>query len=130
VSAKTDSALIEFMKELTNIRQPLPPAELAKVKRFLQLGYADGFESTGDIAAQISNLVPYNLPLTTLGAFNAGISKVTAADVQRVAARYIDPAKLTIVIAGDRATIEPALKATKIAPVDVRDMRGRPIIVP
>ncbi|WP_026849658.1 M16 family metallopeptidase [Gemmatimonas phototrophica] len=130
VSAKTDSALIEFMKELKNIRQPLPAAELAKVKRYLQLGYADGFESTGDIAAQISNLVPYNLPLTTLGAFNAGISKVTAADVQRVATRYVDPAKLTIVIAGDRSSIEPALKATKIAPVDVRDMRGRPIIVP
>lgn len=130
VSAKTDSALIEFMKELTNIRQPLPAAELAKVKRYLQLGYADGFESTSDIASQIANLVPYNLPLTTLGAFNAGISKVTAADVQRVATQYVNPAKLTIVITGDRASIEPALKATKIAPVDVRDMRGRPIIVP
>ncbi|XWV14729.1 MAG: insulinase family protein [Gemmatimonas sp.] len=130
VSAKTDSALIEFMKELNGIRKPLPPSELAKVKRYLQLGYADGFESTSDIASQIANLVPYNLPLSTLGAFNAGIGRVTSADVQRVAAQYVTPGALTIVIAGDRASIEPALKATKIAPVDVRDIYGRPVIVP
>lgn len=130
VSAKTDSALIEFMKELNGIRKPLPPEELAKVKRYLRLGYADGFETTGDIAYQISGLVTYGLPLSTLGAFDAGIAKVTAAEVRRVANRYLDPTTLQIVIAGDRATIEPALKATKIAPVDVRDMRGRPVIVP
>jgi len=49
---------------------------------------------------------------------------------QRAANRYLDPSKLTIVIAGDRASIEPALKATGIAPVEVRDARGRPIIIP
>ncbi|MBL0939593.1 MAG: insulinase family protein [Gemmatimonadaceae bacterium] len=130
VSAKTDSALIEFMKELRNIRRPMAAAELAKVKRYLQLGYADGFESTGDIASQIASLVPYNLPLSTLGAFNAGIGRVTAADVQRVATQYVNPDRLTIVIAGDRATIEQPLRDTKIGPVDIRDMRGRPVIVP
>ena len=130
VSAKTDSALIEFMKELNGIREPMPPEELAKVKRFLRLGYADGFETTGDIAYQISGLVTYGLPPSTLGAFDAGIAKVTAAEVRRVANRYLDPSKIQIIIAGDRASIEPALKATKLAPVDVRDMRGRPVIVP
>lgn len=130
VSAKTDSALIEFMNELKGMRRPLPAEELAKVKRYLRLGYADGFESTGDIASQVAGLIPTGLPLSTLGAFEAGIAKVTAADVQRVATRYLDPTKMQIVIAGDRTSIEPALKATKIAPVDVRDMRGRPVIVP
>lgn len=130
VSAKTDSALIEFMKELKGMQKPLPAEELAKVKRYLRLGYADGFESTSDIASQVANLVPTGLPLSTLGAFDTGIAKVTAADVQRVARRYLDPSKMQIIIAGDRASIEPALKATKIAPVDVRDMRGRPVIVP
>lgn len=112
------------------MRTPMPADELAKVKRYLRLGYADGFESTSDIASQVAGLVPTGLPLSTLGAFDAGIARVTAADVQRVAARYLDPTKLRIVIAGDRASIEPALKATKIAPVDVRDMRGRPVLVP
>ncbi len=130
VSAKTDSALIEFMRELKEIREPMPAEELAKAKRYLQLGYAENFESTGDIAGQLSALVPYGLPLTTLGAFDAGIGSVTVQDVQRVATKYLDPSKLTIVIAGDRASIEPTLKATKLAPVEVRDARGRPVITP
>ncbi len=130
VAAKTDSALIEFMKEFDAIRKPLPAEELAKTKRYLQLGYADRFESTGDIASQIAALVPYGLPLSTLGAYERGMGAVTAADVQRVATRYLDPSKLAIVIAGDRASIEAALKATKIAPVEIRDLRGRRLPVP
>ncbi len=130
VSAKTDSALIEFMRELKSIRDPLPAEELAKAQRYLQLGYAENFESTGDIAGQLSQLIPYGLPLSTLGAFNAGIGAVTVQSAQRVANKYLDPSKLTIVIAGDRASIEPALRATGIAPVEVRDSRGRPVITP
>jgi predicted Zn-dependent peptidase len=130
VTAKTDSALIEFMNEIKGIRKPLPADELAKTKRYLQLGYADRFESTTDIASQIASLIPTGMPLSTLGAFNAGIGAVTAADVQRVATKYLDPSRLTIVITGDRATIEAGLKATKIAPVEVRDARGRPVITP
>ncbi len=130
VAEKTDSALIEFMKELNGIRTPMPAAELAKTKRYLQLGYAERFESTGDIAAQIAALVPYGLPLSTLGAFNSGIGAVTTADVQRAATQYLDPSKLAIVVAGDRESIEPALKALKIAPVEVRDAKGRGTITP
>jgi predicted Zn-dependent peptidase len=130
VREKTDSALIEFLKEIRNIRTPIPAAELAKTKRYLQLGYAERFETPGDIAAQVAGLVPYGLPITTLGNFNAGIGTVTAADVQRVATRYLDPAKLAIVITGDRAAIEQPLKALKLAPVEIRDMRGKRVITP
>jgi zinc protease len=130
VAEKTDSALIEFMKELNGIRTPMPAAELAKTKRYLQLGYAERFESTGDIASQIAALVPYGVPLTALGTFNRGIGAVTAADVQRAATQYLDPSKLAIVVAGDRASIEPALKALKLAPVEVRDAKGRAAITP
>ena len=129
-TANTDSALFEFMKELRGIRDGVSDAELAKTKRYLQLGYADRFEATSDIAAQIAGLVPYDLPLSTLGALEAGIGRVTGGDVRRVANTYLDPSKLTIVIAGDRKTIEPKLRATKIAPVAIRDARGRPVITP
>lgn len=130
VSAKTDSALIEFMKELNGIRTQLPPEELARAKRYLQLGYASRFESTSNIAGQISALIPYGIPLSTLNGFDAGIGRVTAADVKRVANQYIHPDRMTIVIAGDRESIEPAIKKTGIAPVEVRDAEGRPVIRP
>ena len=47
VTAKTDSALIEFMKELRAIRDTVPTDELAKAKRYLQLGLPSSFETTG-----------------------------------------------------------------------------------
>ena len=130
VREKTDSALIEFMKELRDIRNPMPADELAKTKRYLQLGYAERFETPGDIASQVAGLVPYGLPLSTLGNFNSGIGAVSGADVQRVATKYLDPSKLAIVIAGDRAAIEQPLKALKLAPVEIRDLRGRRVITP
>ncbi|MCU0647181.1 MAG: insulinase family protein [Gemmatimonadaceae bacterium] len=130
VAEKSDSALIEFMKELREIRKPVPADELLKAKRYLTLGYAERFESTRDIAGEIGGVVTQGLPLETLGRFQQNVAKVTAADVQRVATRYIDPAKLAIVITGDREKIEKGLAATKIAPIEVRGLGGRPTMVP
>ena len=36
---------------------------------------------------------------------------MTTEDVQRVAGQYLDPAKLSIVVVGDRARLQPQLKA-------------------
>lgn len=124
VAEKSDSALIEFMKELRAIRTTMSPAELEKAKQYLILGFPERFETTGDVAAQLAPLVTYNLPLDTWSSFQQGVERVTAADVQRVATRYLDPAALRIVIVGDRATIEAPLRATGIAPVVVRDVLG------
>lgn len=126
VAAKTDSALIEFMKELRAIRDTVPQGELEKTKRYLQLQLPGRFETTGGIAGQLSQLVPYDVPLTFYNGFTQGIASVTQADVQRAARQYIDPDRLAIVIVGDRKSIEPALKATKIGEVVVVDMTGRP----
>lgn len=130
VAEKTDSAMVEFMKELNGIRQPMKPEELEKTKKYLQLGYPAEFEEGSDIARAIARLVPYGLPLQTLSDYQKSIGVVTGADVERTAKQYIDPTKMSLVVVGDRKSIEPALKALKIAPVEVRDMRGRPTTVP
>ena len=130
VAAKTDSALLEFLRELNVIRSPMPATELAKTKTSLQLSYAERFETSGDLAREIATLVPVGIPLSTLRQYQARMAAVTRGDVQRVAQQHLNPASLTIVIAGDTATLAPALRALKIAPVTVRDARGRPIITP
>jgi predicted Zn-dependent peptidase len=126
VAAKTDSALIEFMKELRAIRDTIPKDELEKTKRYLQLQLPGRFETTGGIAGQLSQLVTYDVPLGFYNTYTQGIASVTQADVQRVARQYIDPDRLAIVIVGDRKSIEPTLKATKIGDVVVVDITGRP----
>ena len=126
VAAKTDSALIEFMKELRAIRDTVPKDELEKTKRYLQLQLPGRFETTGGIAGQLSQLVVYDVPLSFYNTYSQGIEAVTQADVERVARKYIDPDKLAIVIVGDRKSIEPTLKATKLGDVQIIDITGRP----
>jgi predicted Zn-dependent peptidase len=126
VAAKTDSALIEFMKELRAIRDTVSKDELEKTKRYLQLQLPGRFETTGGIAGQLSQLVTYDVPLSFYNGYTQGIAAVTQAEVQRVARQYLDPDKLAIVIVGDRKSIEPTLKATGIGEVVVVDITGRP----
>jgi predicted Zn-dependent peptidase len=124
VTAKTDSALLEFMKELRAIRDTVPAAELTKAKQYLQLQLPGDFETTGDIAGQLVPLVVYGLPLDYYNSYVQNIERVTQADVQRVAQKYVDPGKLAVVIVGDRKAIEPGLRALKVGPLTVREVNA------
>jgi zinc protease len=127
VAAKTDSGLIEFMKELNAIRDTIPAVELRRAKRYLQLGMPGDFETTQQIASQLVPVAVYGLPLDYYNNYVSRIEEVTQADLQRVARQYIDPASLAVVIVGDRKTIEQGLKAVNVGPISVRDFFGHPI---
>ena len=127
VSAKSDSALLEFMKELNGIRQSVPGDELSRAKRYLQLQLPGNFETTQQIAAALVPVALYGLPLDYYNNYVQNIEAVTQADVARVAQQYINPGSLAIVIVGDRKTIEQALRSTNVGPISIRDIAGQPI---
>ncbi len=128
VTAKTDSSLIEFMKELRRIRdEPVPAAEVAKAKSYLILGLPSDFETTQGTAGQFLELLSNDLPLTTWSTYMAHIQAVTPEDVQRVAKRYIDPDHLAIVVVGDRSQIEPGIRALNEGPISLRDLWGQEV---
>ena len=127
VAAKTDSALLEFMKELNAIRESVPASELSRAKRFLQLQLPGNFETTQDIAFQLVPVALYGLPLDYYNNYVQNIEAITGADVARVAQQYINPGSLAVVIVGDRKSIEPTLKAINVGPVVIRDISGQPI---
>jgi zinc protease len=127
VTAKSDSALLEFMKELNGIRQPVPATELSRAKRYLQLQLPGNFETTQEIAAALVPVALYGLPLDYYNNYVQSIEGVTQADVARVAQQYVNPGSLAIVIVGDRKTIETGLKAVNLGPIVIRDIAGQPI---
>jgi predicted Zn-dependent peptidase len=127
VGAKSDSSLIEFMKELRAIRETVPDPELEKAKRYLQLQLPGEFETTGDIASQLIPVVVHGLPLDYYNSYVQRIENVTAGDVQRVAERYVDPSKFAVVVVGDRKAIEAGLRALNIGEISVRDITGQPV---
>jgi zinc protease len=126
VAAKTDSALLEFMKELRAIREAVPAGELAKAKQYLQNQLPADFETTGGIAGQLADLLVYDLPPGFYNGYVAGVERVTQADVQRVARQYVDTERLAIVIVGDRASVEPKLRALGIGDIVLRGVEGEP----
>jgi predicted Zn-dependent peptidase len=127
VAAKTDSALLEFMKELNAIRQSVPTDELSKAKRYLQLQLPADFETTQQIAGALIPVAMYGLSLDYYNNYVQNIEAITPTDVERVARQYIDPGSLAVVIVGDRKSIEPTLKAVNIGPISIRDMTGQVI---
>jgi zinc protease len=127
VAAKTDSALLEFMKELNGIRQSIPADELSRAKRYLQLQLPGNFETTQQIAAALVPVALYGLPLDYYNNYVQSIEGVTQADVNRVAQQYVNPGSLAIVIVGDRKTVEQGLKSVNVGPISIRDMAGLPI---
>ena len=124
VAAKTDSALVEFLKELRGIRDSLPAEEVDKAKQYMQLGLPNEFETTSDIAGKLATLAIYDLPLDYYQSYAQRISAVTPEDVKRVAQRYVTPENLAIVIVGDRKSIEQGVRSLGIGDVEIRDIHG------
>jgi len=116
---KTGPALQEFFNELNGILKPISDAELQKSRNYVALSFPAEFETTGDLARKLEDLVVYNLPETTYSDFVAAVNKVTAADLQRLAAQYIQPDKMAVVVVGDRKQIEPAIRELNLGPVNI-----------
>jgi zinc protease len=129
VTAKSDSALLEFMKELRDIRGPRPPSddELAQAKASLVQSLPENFASVGGINNSIGSIYVQGLPESYYQQFARAVNAVTKDDVVRVAKQYIDPDHLAIVIIGDRSKIEAGLAATNVAPIVHLDLDGNPL---
>ncbi|MFN2566433.1 MAG: M16 family metallopeptidase [Gemmatimonadaceae bacterium] len=128
VTAKTDSALIEFMTELRGIvngERPITDDEITQAKQSLIQRLPASFASVGATASSITNIYVQGLPEDYYQSFAARVNAVTKDDLMRVAKQYVDLDRLAIVIVGDRATIEERIAKTGVGPITVLDIEGR-----
>ena len=116
---KTSESLKEFFKELNGILKPIPADELARAKNYVALRFPAGFETTADISRKLEDLLVYRLPEDYFSKYVQNIEAVTAADVQRVAQKYIQPDRFAVVVVGDRKTIEPGIKVLNLGTIKV-----------
>jgi zinc protease len=114
---KTSEALKEFFNELNGILKPVPAAELDREKHYVALRYPSGFETTGEISRQLENLLVYHLGDDYFSTYVQRIEAVSAADVQRVAEKYLHPDRMIVVVVGDLKVIEPGIRALNLGPV-------------
>ncbi|MEX2273601.1 MAG: pitrilysin family protein [Vicinamibacterales bacterium] len=116
---KTSESLTEFFKELANIGKPVSAEELEKAKNYLALGYPQDFETSQDIASKLTELVIYSLPEGTFTEYVSKVQAVTAADVERVAKKYVAPERFAVVVVGDLKTIDAGIRKLNLGTVRV-----------
>jgi zinc protease len=126
ISAKSDLALVEFMKELRGIvgARPVTDEEIDTARRSLIQALPGSFESVQNVNRALTTLWTQGLPDNYYEQYASNISAIRKEDIVRVARQYIDLDHLAIVIVGDRASIEAPLKATGIAPITLVDIEG------
>jgi zinc protease len=110
-TASTADAIQDSLRELEAIRGPRPVSdeEMALAKASLTRGYSRNFETAQQVARSVAQLALYGLPDTYFEEFVPKVNAVSSADVTRVAATYLDPAKLTTLIVGDHSAIAESL---------------------
>ncbi|MBI4265149.1 MAG: insulinase family protein [Acidobacteria bacterium] len=125
-TAATAEAVREALQELGAIREVRPPSngEMALAKASLTRGYPRNFETAQQVARSVAQLALYDLPATYFEEFVPRVSAVETADVTRVAARYLDPARVTTLVVGDHGTIADSMDALglgepQLLPADV-----------
>lgn len=125
-NAVTDSAVVEFLKEIKRIREEKVDEEtLANVKA----GYIGNFvmqiEKPQTIARYALNTKLYNLPDNFYENFIANINAVTADDILRVANKYFSYDNSRIVVVGKGSEVIAPLEKLGI-PMFFFDKYGNP----
>jgi zinc protease len=107
----TEPALADILKEFRELREvTVPKDELDGAKRALVASFALGLENPQGVLQRWIQQREYGLPEDYWDAYPEKIMAITAADVQRVAKKYVPYDNVQIVAVGDAAKIGPLLK--------------------
>jgi predicted Zn-dependent peptidase len=125
----TKGSMDELIYEFKRIRDEKPPGdEFDRAKRTIVGGFALQLESPQSLLSNIITQKIYNLPADYWDTYPQKIAEVTADDVQRVARKYLDLAKLQIVAVGDAKQIAEVMK--QFGGVELYDTEGKPLQSP
>ena len=129
-TAVTKESLVELFKELFDVagKRPVTDAELAFAKQRMVQGFPHRFETTFGVAGQLAILIAEDLPDDEFARYQARVEAVTKADVDRVAALYITPEKMALLVVGDRSQVEGPLKTLPfVQTIEQLDVEGNPV---
>ena len=129
-SGSTVAATKAMLAEIDRLKtEPPSPEELRSAKDQVLNSFIFNYDSPDKVLNEQVTLAFYGYPADYLEKYKAGVERVTAADVSRVAKRYVDASKLAIVVVGNRSELTPPL--TQLGSVTTVDVsipppEGRP----
>ncbi len=131
-SATTVQAAQAMLHQVEELKTDPPTAkELHQAKDELLNSYIFHYDSKAKILREQVTLAFYNYPLDFIEKYRAGIEQVTAADVTRVAKKYIHADKLATLVVGNQKEFgTPLTSLGSVKPLDITiplpaDMQGQ-----
>ncbi len=122
-SQSTVQATAEMLKQIAALRtQPFTEDELKMAKDQLLNSFIFNYDSKDKVLNAATRLEFYGYPPDFLEKYRDAVEKVTVADVDRVAKKYVDPSKLAVLVVGNQDEFGSALTALELGqphPVDI-----------
>lgn len=116
-----------IVAELSRLAQTPASAEELKARKSVLIGsFGRELATTDGLAGILGSLALYDLPLTEVGAYTGKVEAVTAGQVQAFAKQNLDPAKASVIVAGDAKAFQAGLKTRRpdleVVPVSELDL--------
>ncbi len=127
-SASTAAAIDALNHQIGDlIKGGVKPQELKKAKDAILNSFIFEFDSAEKVLAERMSYEFYGYPADFLEHYRAGIEKVTPADVDRVAKKYIHPEQLAILVVGNAKDFDRDLTTFgKVTPLDISIPQKKP----
>jgi zinc protease len=124
----TGEALRLMVEEIAKLRRDrVSRGELADAQAYLTGSFPLTIETPNQIAAQVLNVVFFELPIEQIGTLRDRVQAVTPDDIQRVAQEILRPDRLSIVLVGNASAFVQQLRAVgftdfEVIPIDELDL--------
>ncbi len=117
-TVKSISALDTELDKMQN--DPVTPAELKRAKDAILNGFVFEFDSKDKVLSERMTYEFYGYPPDFLEQYRAGVEKVTTADVDRVAKKYLHKDQMKVLVVGNQGDFDKPLSSLgPVIPIDI-----------
>jgi zinc protease len=111
-------------------RELVSPAELNFAKESVLNSFVFNFENPSQILSRLIRYEYYGYPADFIFRYQRDVKATTAADVQRVAKKYLKPEQLVTLVVGNATAIVPPLTqlAAEVTPIDITIPDAKPVV--
>ncbi len=122
-SAATVQTTKEAIGELQGaVTSPFTEEELKRAKENILNSFLFRYDTKDKVLAERVRLEFYGYPADYLETYRAAVEKVTVADLNAAAKKYIHPEKMALLVVGNGPEIKPGLDELNMGPVHALDI--------
>ena len=122
-SAFTVETTKQALSEIAGLTtRPFTQEEVDRAKDNILNSFLFRYDTRDKMLAERVRLDFYGYPANYLETYKAALEKVTVADLNAAAKKYVHPDKLAVLVVGDSAQIKPGLDDLKLGPVHSIDI--------